>query len=349
MRTHPLFAAAALTLVASQAQAQGEFTFNVNQSLSAWNWTANTSLGAMIGIPDNTFESAGTVDMNVEEGADPISSASYESAIVATVPAQLHGQIPNPIPIFPPLADVYIDNMVLSWTSPTFSVAADGSFTTDIVTTVISGDLTIVPLVGSTTVTPLAGTVSDPNPISGFVTSSGGSLHFDYDSTSVFVFDDPGSGLSATFTLTGRIDADADCPGATNYCSTNANSSGGPAVISLAGSSSLSANNWVLEAAPVPNNWGIFFYGGNQVAGGNGIPFGDGRLCVGAGQVFRGSPRLASGNVHSYDIGVQNPPSTNGTIHVGTEWHFQAWFRDPQGSGGSGFNLSNGLTVQACP
>ncbi|MDP6519227.1 MAG: hypothetical protein QF411_04955 [Planctomycetota bacterium] len=349
MRITPLFAAGALTLVASQAQAQGEFTFNVNQTLSAWSWTADTSLGAMIGIPDNTFETAGTVEMNIDEGANPISSASYEGASVLTIPAQLHGQIPNPIPIFPPLADVYIDNMELSWTSPTFSVAADGSFTTDIITTVVSGDLTIVPLAGSTTVTPLAGTVSDPNPISGFVTSSGGSIHFDYDSTSVFIFDDPASGMSATFTLTGRMDADASCPGTSNFCSTNANSSGGPAAISLAGSSSISANNWVVEATPVPNNWGIFFYGANQVAGGNGIPFGDGRLCVGAGQVYRGSPRMASGNVHSYDIGVQNPPSASGTITVGSIWHFQAWFRDPQGSGGSGYNFSDGLTVQACP
>jgi hypothetical protein len=348
MRTTPLLAAVVLTSVATHAQAQGEFTFDINQSLSTWTWAADTSLGPMIGIPDHNFETAGTVDMDIDGGANPISSASYVEAYVLTIPAQLHGQIPNPFPIFPPLADVYIDDMVLSWASPTFSVAGNGSFTTDIITTLLSGTVTVVPLSGSTTITDLAGNTSDPNQINGVIQSSGGGIHFNYAATSVFIFSDPGSGLSATFTLTGGIDADFSCPTATNFCSANANSAGGPATISLAGSSSISANNWVLEAAPVPNNWGIFFYGGNRVAGGNGIVFGDGRLCVGAGQVYRGTPHMASGNVHSYDIDVANPPSVGGTITVGSTWHFQAWFRDPTG-GSSGFNLSDGLTVQACP
>jgi hypothetical protein len=37
-------------------------------------------------------------------------------------------------------------------------------------------------------------------------------------------------------------------------------------------------------------------------------------------------------------------PST-GAIDPGDTWRFQAWYRDPAGPCGTGFNLSNGLEV----
>ena len=35
-------------------------------------------------------------------------------------------------------------------------------------------------------------------------------------------------------------------------------------------------------------------------------------------------------------------------IDVGETWYFQCWYRDPQG-GGSGTNLSDGLSTTWCP
>ncbi|MFT5154100.1 MAG: hypothetical protein ACI841_004107 [Planctomycetota bacterium] len=38
-----------------------------------------------------------------------------------------------------------------------------------------------------------------------------------------------------------------------------------------------------------------------------------------------------------------------GCISAASTWHFQAWYRDPQGPYGSGFNLSNAVSVAFAP
>ena len=124
-----------------------------------------------------------------------------------------------------------------------------------------------------------------------------------------------------------------------NYCSVNANSTGSPALMSYSGSKSVSANNFTLEARPVPNQPGLFFYGANQVE----VVFGNGFRCVG-GQIFRRPVFVPQNNemVQYYDL--TNPPSQAGAITAGSVWNFQAWFRDPAG-GGASYNLSDGYQV----
>jgi hypothetical protein len=126
------------------------------------------------------------------------------------------------------------------------------------------------------------------------------------------------------------------------YCSANANSSGSPADISASGSSSSSAGNLSLEAAPVPDQAGIFFHGANQTQ----FPFGNGFNCT-AGGVKRSSLVFAAGNAASttYD---NSGPRRSLAAHVGSTRNFQYWYRDPAG-GGARFNTSNAVAIDVLP
>jgi len=134
---------------------------------------------------------------------------------------------------------------------------------------------------------------------------------------------------------------DPNGPGPTVSCQSNVNSSGKRASISYVGSTSVAANDLVLEAGPGPPNVpGLFFYGQSL----SNMPFGDGLLCVGAPQF-----RLAVGMTdalgfarHAFDVTA--PPSPNGQVTAGSRWHFQFWFRDVAAMG-AGFNTSDALTV----
>lgn len=95
-----------------------------------------------------------------------------------------------------------------------------------------------------------------------------------------------------------------------------------------------------------PGSTSLVFMGGAADA----TPFGDGLQCVGPGTVgvYRFAPHTASwlGEVVEDSLVAQSqafaPP---GRISAGSTWYFQGWYRDPAGPCGSGFNLSNGVTV----
>ena len=115
------------------------------------------------------------------------------------------------------------------------------------------------------------------------------------------------------------------------------------------GDASLSADTVVLEASGlVPNLPCLFFSGKNQIAGGNGITFGDGLRCAGFEavriQVTAADP---SG---SADTSVE--VSTNGqayghTIESGETVNYQCWYRDDVAVSpcGSSFNTTNGYEI----
>jgi hypothetical protein len=140
------------------------------------------------------------------------------------------------------------------------------------------------------------------------------------------------------------------CDSPTNYCTTTGNSySPFGAVMSFNGTASYSANDLVLECyGAIPNQFGIFYYGPNQIS----APFGNGLRCVGAG--FLGTFRLpvvqadSFGDV-SYALDYNQAPMNagNGTVVDGLEFNFQFWYRDP--GTGANFNLSDGLKVTFCP
>lgn len=146
--------------------------------------------------------------------------------------------------------------------------------------------------------------------------------------------------------LTVDFDSGGGGCSSSTFCSSDVNSTGGAALISFSGSCVVSDNAFTLEAAPVPNQPGIFYYGLNQLNGGNGVAFGNGTRCVGGmgSSIYRLPPSFASGNAFSYTADLTNPPGAAGLITTGSTWNFQCWFRDPA-AGGAGFDLSDGLEV----
>ena len=141
------------------------------------------------------------------------------------------------------------------------------------------------------------------------------------------------------------------CDTPNNYCSSTSNSASPfGAVMGFSGTASYSANDLTLECyGAVPNQFGIFYYGPNQISN----SFGNGIRCVGAG--FLGTFRLPVIQTDSFgdaslalDYGQAPMNAGNGIIVDGMEYNFQFWFRDPP-AGGSNFNLSDGLHVTFCP
>ncbi|MFT4539791.1 MAG: hypothetical protein ACI835_002240 [Planctomycetota bacterium] len=137
-------------------------------------------------------------------------------------------------------------------------------------------------------------------------------------------------------------------PGPIPYCQAGPNSVNFlGAQIDFQGSIDIGANNFVLKCQLVPNQPGLFYYGGGQIQ----QPFGNGFRCVspGTGGIYRlGVVIPQSGADAVWTLDFSNPPEPNSQIHPGSTWNFQYWYRDPAG-GGHGFNLSNALQVTFCP
>jgi hypothetical protein len=132
-----------------------------------------------------------------------------------------------------------------------------------------------------------------------------------------------------------------------------ANSSLQGAVLAAGGSTSPWADSLKLEARWLPQNVvGILFMGGAA----DWTPFGDGQLALGSGGlgVYRFLPPRASGSEGAliWDGGLVAQSQTfaaAGHIDPGETWFVQAWYRDPTGPCGSGFNVSNGLQIDFTP
>ncbi len=129
-----------------------------------------------------------------------------------------------------------------------------------------------------------------------------------------------------------------------NYCQTSPNSAGPGELITFSGSTSYSSNSFTLNTSGgVPNEFGLFYYGPNQIE----VPFGNGWRCVGGG-VTRLSPAATndgSGNATRW-VDFTQPEAA--AITAGSTWNFQHWYRDTA-AGGSGFNFSDGLSVTILP
>ena len=117
-------------------------------------------------------------------------------------------------------------------------------------------------------------------------------------------------------------------------------------VLVASGSASMAANDLLLVATGISNNFGIFFGANNQVNGGNGNPLNDGLRCAGGGLVRLIPPTMAAGNqavtpqpVQTLDLGAAS----------GVTRRYQYWFRTPTGPCGQMANLTNGYEIVWLP
>ena len=131
-----------------------------------------------------------------------------------------------------------------------------------------------------------------------------------------------------------------------NYCETSPNSVGVGALITNAGSTSFAMNDFQLDVNDlVPNQFALCYYGPDSIQD----PFMDGYRCIGGHTQRLNPPTLASAAGYlRREIDLENQGIQN-QITPGSTWHFQAWYRDPNGPGGSGSNLSDALTATFCP
>lgn len=135
----------------------------------------------------------------------------------------------------------------------------------------------------------------------------------------------------------------------TPYCTATPNSSGSPSSIIGSGHASLSLNTLSLKASGCPaGTLGLFYYGSQMAQ----VSFGDGFRCVG-GATFRLPPPLLTDGTGSAERTLdfnQAPMNAGaGALTAGSTWNFQFWFRDTAQTGGTGFNLSDGVSLSFCP
>ena len=123
-----------------------------------------------------------------------------------------------------------------------------------------------------------------------------------------------------------------------------ANQNGSGALMSGAGSASISADDLVLNVVNLTQGPGLFFQGNNAVNSANGNPFGDGLRCAG-GNVLRLEVQFAnSGN--NFSVQTTLPIAASANVSIGQTKRYQYWYRDSGASPcNSQFNLSNGYEV----
>ena len=347
-----LSAPALLVALAAGASAQQAFVFDIDQASSDWVWSGTTSIGSLLGDPGNDFQLSGTCTIDIAPGAQPMATGQITAGNSPVIP-DLRGRVPNPIPGFPDLAKIQIDGLVLSYSSPSFTIDGNGDFGTTWTSTVLAGTLTVIPLVGQTTMTDLTGEVGTPGPFNGTLTEVGGDVDLDAPGqTSQFQFTDPASGITGDITIQGDLYATWTCPAPQVYCTAKVNSQGCLPVISATGAASYSdpapfdvAADEMLSSKP-----GLFFYGYEPFA----LPFQDGFLCV-KPPVKRMAPQNSGGNYPPTDCSGSYAVDFNATIQGGGDVNLvpgkqvfvQCWARDPQAA--SGTNLTDALSFTICP
>lgn len=153
------------------------------------------------------------------------------------------------------------------------------------------------------------------------------------DPTTAYCFGD-GSGAPCTCGNVGA--SDAGC----------ANSAGLGARATAGGSASLALDSLVVIGAGLPATQpALLFAGLNAVNGGLGVPFGDGLRCAGGGL-----QRLGIRTASATGTALWGPGLLSGLgASSGDTRYLQLWYRDPVGPCGSGFNLSNGLSLTLVP
>lgn len=134
-----------------------------------------------------------------------------------------------------------------------------------------------------------------------------------------------------------------------SYCTSTVNSSGAAATISAMGTASISANDLTLIAQPVSQVPGIGIFIAGPAAGRR--PFFSGFLCiagVGLQRIGQVTPPVGDTVTQAIDYTGATTGTVSLAVVAGEPFHFQYWFRDPNGPGGVA-NLTDGLIVYMLP
>lgn len=122
-----------------------------------------------------------------------------------------------------------------------------------------------------------------------------------------------------------------------------ANGTGSGARLSASGTDSVVLSDLQLQVQQLPPSQPVLFFQGNsQLAGGAGVPFGDGLRCAGGAVVRLEALAADLSGLATTTVAL----AAAGGVSAGDVRRYQAWYRDPQGSPcGTSFNLSNGLEL----
>lgn len=124
------------------------------------------------------------------------------------------------------------------------------------------------------------------------------------------------------------------------------NSTGTGGLLVGSGCSSMAAETLAFAGSDLPPGQTVLlFVGANSLGGGEGLLLGDGLRCVGGDVVRLGVQTVPPGGETSWGPGL----GAQGGWAAGDLARFQLWYRDPGGSCGSGFNLTNGVEVELAP
>jgi hypothetical protein len=246
--------AAALALApAAAAQGRHVFVIDAPQSTFSFNGTATlgTISGPIVGNPA-TFSVSGTSDIDLTVSAGVLTTGEMVRGNSVVVLPTLNAFVPNPIPIFPPLATVTVTGLQVVFRSVDpgtlaplpFAIGSGGAFTASVVADILTGEATVT-ILGNTQVVPLSGISGTPQPVSGTIvaTPSGFQLHTSIASS--FAFSDPGTGASGTLNISGNLLAD-DLPLATDVDTVSLGTGGTQHMTHSAGTAFAGEIYWVL-------------------------------------------------------------------------------------------------------
>lgn len=347
MKPKFLLSALALATAASSAQAGEIRTFVIDKAQSQWTWQAS-GLGVQA-VPNTTnqLEFFGTITVDLEfDGNGEVSKAIFIDANIQ-VDGDLSGYLPNPIPLFPPLATFGFSNVLLSkWSLPLdFALPSTGAWDGDVIFRFKTGTLDLDLLTSGPSQTDLAYLDFFPQFVSGdFITTAGPNVELDTPQSHFFQAVDPGTQLTADITLTGRIVAHAAPPAACQpdtYCTGKINSIGCTPQIWSEPGCYTGGHYEVRVNQLLHNKPGIIFYGLAPAS----IPFQGSFLCV--------APPIQRTPVQTSGGSPPDPvPDCTGTMQLdisvlglvpGQDYYFQGWSRDPNATAST--SLSNGLRV----
>ncbi|MDF1838835.1 MAG: PQQ-dependent sugar dehydrogenase [Planctomycetota bacterium] len=131
-----------------------------------------------------------------------------------------------------------------------------------------------------------------------------------------------------------------------SYCEPLPNSLGAPATLTWSGAPKLGSMDLTFHVQGMPaGTIGHVFYSSNATQ----TPLGAGTLCVDTSAGYFRLPNFVAnplGRAH-FKPDFTSPPLDSGPSHVlaGSQWFFQAWYRDTGAPLGSASNLTGGLQV----